>query len=83
MTLDITSRRASQRAFQRAQPVPQQDVSAQPDQGWGKRESLVLSPQNFEQCLAILQDPAPSTPALVRAMREYEALREAYPDRGL
>jgi uncharacterized protein (DUF1778 family) len=48
-----------------------------------EQERIVLSERDFARFVEILNDPAPPAPALVRAMREYEALREAHPDRGL
>jgi uncharacterized protein (DUF1778 family) len=43
-------------------------------------EKIVLSERDFERFVEIITNPSPPTPALVRAMREYEAQRDAEPD---
>jgi uncharacterized protein (DUF1778 family) len=46
-------------------------------------ERIVLSERDFESFVAALNDPAPPTPKLVRAMRAYEKLRAENPGHGL
>ncbi len=48
-----------------------------------EQERIVLSEAQFARFVEILEDPAPPTPKLVRAMQEYQATKEQHPDRGL
>lgn len=48
-----------------------------------EQERIVLSEAQFARFVEILEDPTPPTPALVRAMQEYQATKVAHPDRGL
>ena len=48
-----------------------------------EQERIVLSEAQFARFVAILDDPAPPTPALQKAMQEYQATKAAHPDRGL
>jgi len=48
-----------------------------------EQSRLVLSERDFVRFVEIINDPSPPTPKLVQAMRDYEALRVAHPDRGL
>ncbi len=48
-----------------------------------EQERLVLSEAQFARFVEILEDPAPPTPKLVQAMKEYQAAKAAHPDRGL
>ena len=43
-------------------------------------ERIVLSERDFERFVQIITNAPPPTPALVNAMREYEAQRDAQPD---
>ena len=48
-----------------------------------EQERIVLSEAQFARFVEILEDPSPPTPALVRAMKNYQATKAAHPDRGL
>lgn len=48
-----------------------------------EQERIVLSKQQFARFVEILEDPAPPTPALARAMQEYQATKTVHPNRGL
>ena len=48
-----------------------------------EQERIVLSEQQFARFVEILEDPAPPTPALVRAAKQYQKTKAAHPDRGL
>lgn len=48
-----------------------------------EQERIVLSEEQFARFVQILEDPATPTPALEKAMQEYQALRAAHPERGL
>ena len=48
-----------------------------------EQERIVLSEAQFARFVEILEDPAPPTPALVKAMEKYQATKAAHPDRGL
>ncbi len=45
----------------------------------GQPGNITLSERDYVRVVAALADPAPPTPALMRAMREYESQREADP----
>ncbi|RYF37751.1 MAG: DUF1778 domain-containing protein [Cytophagaceae bacterium] len=44
---------------------------------------IVLSERQCARFVAILEDPAPPTPALVKAMEGYQETKAPNPDRGL
>ena len=46
-------------------------------------ERLVLSERDYAILLDGIENPKPPSAALRRAMRDYEALRKAYPDNNL
>ena len=48
-----------------------------------EQERIVLSEQQFARFVAILENPAPPTQALTRAMKKYQATKAAHPDHGL
>lgn len=48
-----------------------------------EQERMVLSERDFARFAEILNDPAPPTPALKRAMGDYQKAKKAHPDRGL
>ena len=48
-----------------------------------EEERLILSERDFARFVEILNDPSPPAPALVKAMRDYEATKAAHPARGL
>ncbi len=48
-----------------------------------EQERIVLSEQQFARFVEILEDPTPPTPALVKAMQQYQATKAAHSDRGL
>ena len=48
-----------------------------------EEERIVLSERDFARFVEIINDTTPPAPALVKAMRDYEATRAAHPDRGL
>ncbi len=48
-----------------------------------EQERIVLSEAQFARFVEILDDPAPPTPALKRAMEGYKATKAAHSDRGL
>ncbi len=48
-----------------------------------EQERIVLSEEQFARFVAILEDPTPPTPALKRAMQNYQETKAQFPDRGL
>lgn len=48
-----------------------------------EQERIVLSEEQFARFVEILEDKAPPTRALQKAMQEYQATKAAHPDRGL
>lgn len=48
-----------------------------------EQERIVLSEAQFARFVEILDDPAPPTSALQKAMREYQTTKAAHPHRGL
>lgn len=48
-----------------------------------EQERIVLSDEQFARFVEILEDPAPPTPALLRAMKQYQDVKAAHPERGL
>ncbi|BCM90820.1 hypothetical protein IAD21_02682 [Abditibacteriota bacterium] len=48
-----------------------------------EQERLVMSERDFARFIEILEDSAPSTSSLVKAMRDYQVTKAAHPDRGL
>lgn len=48
-----------------------------------EQERIFLSERDFARFVEILEDPSPPSPALVKAMRDYQKTKAAHPDRGL
>ena len=47
------------------------------------KKRLHLSKAEFARFVEILEDPIPPTPALMRAIQEYQKAKAAHPNRGL
>src|SRR2546423_1898441 len=81
------SRAIKQRAEEAAQ-VLGQSITALTDAALAEKaqhvlaqhEKIILSERDFQRCVEIITNPPPPTPALVRAMRQYDAQREAEPE---